>query len=231
MKVLFRDSISRNVYVVILVGILASWRGGGRSNIHRVCEVFLFASFQLVFISAYFKSYGWWTKSCTTKDDDYPIIYRVLTISGGAGFRPSTVSPSCPWFLHNPDYFNVCYFFHTWVCTSDRLKKNKHNYGSQVETVPRNQKQNSGQIGYFGKFHCDHSPPSGNSPDIWCFHELGIPPKCRSFRFKNHGNKNTCVSDSLKYFRKTYPKCSECMDYLPTLLYRIQSSCQILNGI
>ena len=28
----------------------------------------------------------------TTKDDDYPIIYRVLTIPGGAGFRPSTVS-------------------------------------------------------------------------------------------------------------------------------------------
>ena len=24
--------------------------------------------------------YSWWTKSCTTKDDDYPIIYRVLTI-------------------------------------------------------------------------------------------------------------------------------------------------------
>ena len=35
--------------------------------------------------------YCWWTKSCTTKDDDYPIIYRVLTIPGGAGFRPSTV--------------------------------------------------------------------------------------------------------------------------------------------
>ena len=33
----------------------------------------------------------WWTKSCTTKDDDYPIIYRVLTIPGGAGFCPSTV--------------------------------------------------------------------------------------------------------------------------------------------
>ena len=32
------------------------------------------------------------TKSCTTKDDDYPIIYRVLTIPGGAGFCPSTVS-------------------------------------------------------------------------------------------------------------------------------------------
>ena len=36
--------------------------------------------------------YCWWTKSCTTKDDDYPIIYRVLTIPGGAGFCPSTVS-------------------------------------------------------------------------------------------------------------------------------------------
>ena len=35
--------------------------------------------------------YCWWTKSCTTKDDDYPIIYRVLTIPGGAGLRPSTV--------------------------------------------------------------------------------------------------------------------------------------------
>ena len=36
-------------------------------------------------------SYGWWTKSCTTKDDDYPIVYRVLTIPGDAGFCPSTV--------------------------------------------------------------------------------------------------------------------------------------------
>ena len=37
------------------------------------------------------ESYCWWLKSCTTKDDDYPIIYRVLTIPGGAGFCPSTV--------------------------------------------------------------------------------------------------------------------------------------------
>ena len=39
-------------------------------------------------------SYCWWTKSCNTKDDDYPIIYRVLTIPGGAGFCPSTVTPA-----------------------------------------------------------------------------------------------------------------------------------------
>ena len=37
-------------------------------------------------------TYCWWTKSCTTKDDEYPIIYRVLYIPGGAGFLPSTVS-------------------------------------------------------------------------------------------------------------------------------------------
>ena len=35
--------------------------------------------------------YCWWKKSCTTKDDDYPIVYRVLYIPGGAGFCPSTV--------------------------------------------------------------------------------------------------------------------------------------------
>ena len=35
--------------------------------------------------------YCWWTKSCTTKDDDYHIIYRLLTIPGGAGFCPPTV--------------------------------------------------------------------------------------------------------------------------------------------
>ena len=44
--------------------------------------------------------YCWWTKSCTTKHDDYHIIYSVLTIPGGClGFLPSTVSTSwiCFW--------------------------------------------------------------------------------------------------------------------------------------
>ena len=47
--------------------------------------------------------YCWWTKSCTSKDDDYPIVYRALTIPGGAGFLPSTVSKlSCGfWFTFN----------------------------------------------------------------------------------------------------------------------------------
>ena len=45
--------------------------------------------------------YCWWLKSCTTKDDDYPIICRVLTIPGGClVFLPSpriTGHRTCPW--------------------------------------------------------------------------------------------------------------------------------------
>jgi hypothetical protein len=35
--------------------------------------------------------YGGWKKSCTSWQVVYPIIYRVSTIQGGAGFLPSTV--------------------------------------------------------------------------------------------------------------------------------------------
>ena len=48
-------------------------------------------SWYLIQLSSKPSPYCWWTKSCTTKDDDYPISYRVLTIPGGAGFLPSTV--------------------------------------------------------------------------------------------------------------------------------------------
>ena len=47
--------------------------------------------------------YCWWLKSCTTKNDDYPIIYRVSTIPGGAGLLPSTVALKnlrCQTFKH-----------------------------------------------------------------------------------------------------------------------------------
>ena len=43
--------------------------------------------------------YCWWTKSCTTKDDDYPIIDMVSTIPSVAGFLPSTV---CTCFQQQP---------------------------------------------------------------------------------------------------------------------------------
>ena len=50
------------------------------------------------------QQYCWWTKSCTTKDDNYPIIYRGLTIPGGAGFLPSTVwhNATLPKFNSSP---------------------------------------------------------------------------------------------------------------------------------
>ena len=41
--------------------------------------------------------YCWWKKSCTSWYDKYPIIYRVLTIPGGAGFLPSTVVHTKSW--------------------------------------------------------------------------------------------------------------------------------------
>ena len=40
-------------------------------------------------------SYCWWKKSCTSWWVLCSIIFRVLTIQGGAGFLPSTV----PWFF------------------------------------------------------------------------------------------------------------------------------------
>ena len=39
--------------------------------------------------------YCWWRKSCTSWYGETTIIYRVLYISGGAGFLPSTVSQDC----------------------------------------------------------------------------------------------------------------------------------------
>ena len=47
-------------------------------------------------------TYCWWKKSCTTNDDDYPIIYRVLTIPVGAGFCPSTVLKNKQHLLKRP---------------------------------------------------------------------------------------------------------------------------------
>ena len=52
-------------------------------------------------ISPCCRYYCWWQKSCTTKDDDYPILYRVSTIPGGAGFHPSTVSQIHPLERHS----------------------------------------------------------------------------------------------------------------------------------
>ena len=55
----------------------------------------------------------------TTKDDDYAIIYRGLTIPGGAGFRPSTVSP--PNKIRPKSHDNVT-FWSFWLTLRPRLR-------------------------------------------------------------------------------------------------------------
>ena len=67
-----------------------------------------------------FGCYCWWTKSCTTKDDDYPIIYRFLTIPGGPGFLPSTVCSTSASYPPTPLVFLFnsigvgCHLFTGW---------------------------------------------------------------------------------------------------------------------
>ena len=80
------------------------------------------------------ETYCWWTKFWTTKDDDYRIIYRVLTIPGGAGFCPSTVRECCSsnWFstLSFQGFLpQISEFQHpvgkcnSWICDSSMLGK------------------------------------------------------------------------------------------------------------
>ena len=63
-------------------------------------------------------TYCWWKKSCTTNDDDYPIVYRVLTIPGGAGFCPSTVLKNKQHLLIRPHqhllYSHYAHSFFHW---------------------------------------------------------------------------------------------------------------------
>ena len=51
--------------------------------------------------------YCWWTKSCTTKDDDYPIIYKVWTIPG-----------DCLGFLNHQQYGQELKF---WIHLEGKL--------------------------------------------------------------------------------------------------------------
>ena len=75
------------------------FRGGRGSQISHASQktveqwnnTWFLPSYMGIIINHYKDPYCWLTKSCTTKDDDYPIMYRVLTIPGGAGFLPSTV--------------------------------------------------------------------------------------------------------------------------------------------
>ena len=87
----------------------------------------LYAS-SLVFEGFYVSLHG--NESCTTKDDDYPIIYRVSYIRGGClGFLPSTVWFNSRCWLTFTDwrwrqlYPLVCkLFIHTWKSRMESMR-------------------------------------------------------------------------------------------------------------
>ena len=71
-------------------------------------------------------TYCWWTKSCTTKDDEYPMIYRLLTFPGGAGFCPSTVTCQEEKFnnTNQVPLVSTCFRFPGWPWNAPKLNPN-----------------------------------------------------------------------------------------------------------
>ena len=79
------------ICIYIYIHIYRNWRWMSPNTCRYLCDA---VAPQHVWKAKHWTVtwYCWWTKSCTTKDDNFPIIYRVLTIPGGClGFLPSTV--------------------------------------------------------------------------------------------------------------------------------------------
>ena len=116
-------------------------------------------------------SYCWWTKSCTTKDDNYPIIYRVLTIPGGClGFRPSTVvlrsqRPLNPGFSDRPCSCRESYGLELDVEDSPR-KSWRHetpgNFFGAKKKIPWAMNLDPGCLGLYTGWH-----PTQLDGDFW----------------------------------------------------------------
>ena len=51
-------------------------------------------------------TYCWWKKSCTSWHGNYPTIYKVVYMPGGAGFLPSTV---CVYIIYHISYHIISY--------------------------------------------------------------------------------------------------------------------------
>ena len=104
------------------------------------------------------ETYCWWTKSCTTKDGDYPIIYRVLTIPGGAGFRPSTVWTL--WKMFTPIFKNTPQFQEL----------------DRKEVLMERWRQGMGQCFPDLGFPVEKLGSVGYNPNIlWVFPKIGVP--------------------------------------------------------
>ena len=71
---------------------LPTWRWGFRGGVW-CCGLLVMkkGSFGRQYRYIYIYTYCWWKKSCTSWEVVYPIIYKVSSMAGGAGFLPSTV--------------------------------------------------------------------------------------------------------------------------------------------
>ena len=98
MSVYWRVKHSKMVRMLLDIYQVGLWCLHAFRTTHNVAAEFPFypADPSIPFINSNSLSYCWWTKSCTIKDDDYPIIYRFITIPGGA----STVPLKWPCFFH-----------------------------------------------------------------------------------------------------------------------------------
>ena len=90
---LYCKTYGTNPFQVCLSSVLRP----GCTAISRACTLWSRAACRQLFRQKFccwesWHTYCWWKKSCTSWYGEYPIIYRVSYIPGGAGFLPSTVA-------------------------------------------------------------------------------------------------------------------------------------------
>ena len=83
------------------------------------CDWYIYLHYAKQKSTKYRQIYCWWTKSCTSWYGEYPIVYRVLYIPGGAGFRPSTVSQKKTW-IHRDENWQLTFFLFATRFTHSR---------------------------------------------------------------------------------------------------------------
>ena len=88
------------------------------------------------------KTYGGWKKCCTSWWGVFPIIFRVSTIQGGAGFLPSTVSQNIVcnmehllWYLWTFEELSILFYI-TCLNISRTKETISMNWGPWARRVP-----------------------------------------------------------------------------------------------
>ena len=112
-------------------------------------------------------NYCWWKKSCTSWYGKYPITCRVLTISGGAGFLPSTVV--CVVFF----WLECLCFGQAWIFNMDATNMDDPGYVMMSSEV--------GSMVNLSVFMTRRWPPKKyrkKRGDVFVAKEMGTPQLC-----------------------------------------------------